>query len=144
MPDFAVLVGGNQVASFSELQGITTEVGTVDYVEGRDDPVRFLNRFTARQRPVSLLLVGRSGSNLQMHSWHHQAAANSLTARKNCILVVHNSQNKPVARYHLENAWPQKIQRHPGFTTAPAASGGGAVAMETITIAVEKIDLVRG
>ena len=31
-------------------------------------------------------------------------------ARKSCSLVMFNTKGKPVARYHLENAWPSKIE----------------------------------
>lgn len=152
MPEFGILLGGSQIATFSELQGITTEVRTVDYDARREDPVQYLNRFTCipaslpsrTNLPTSyqIKLVKRSDGNARLRSWHQQAVANQLTGRKDCILEVHSSDNKPVARYHLENAWPSKFEPLRGFTTA-AAAGAGAVAMETVTIAVEKIDLVR-
>ena len=140
---FSISIDGYEVASFSELQGITTEIKTVDYVEGRDDPVRFLNQFAAMPAAPNLpttyrlRLVRRSGSGPSLSSWQSQGATNLVTGRKKCVLTVNDPQSKPVARYHLENALPQKIQ--PGFTTL----GGNAVAMETVTIACERISLVR-
>lgn len=142
MPDFSVLVGSSEIASFSELQGITTEIKTIDYVEGRDDPVLYLNRFTclpASSRtnlPATyrLRLVKRSDSNVSLRSWHRQAT-NSLAGRKDCILEVHGSQSQPIVRYHLENAWPSKIERFFGVTTT-----AGDEAMEKITIACERIE----
>ena len=142
---FSITVDGYEIASFSELQGITTEIKTVEYVEGRDDPVRFLNQFaslpTATNLPTTYLLrlVRRSGSSGSLSSWQSLAATNPITGRKKCVLAVNDPQGKPVARYYLENAWPQKIQIIPGF----AAQGGNAVAMETVTIACESIRLVR-
>ena len=134
---FGISVDGVQVASFSELQGITTEVRPVEYIEGREDPVSFLNRYTRTRPPVSIRLVRSRTTDTRIAAWHRAASVNALTGRKNCILTVHDSQNKPVARYYLENAWPSVIQ--PGTRTA---AGAGAVAMETITIAHESFDRV--
>ena len=143
---YSITIDGYEIASFSELQGITTEIKTVDYVEGRDDPVRFLNQFAgsppATNLPTTyrLRLVRRSGSGGSLSSWQTPlGSTNSLAGRKKCVLAVNDSQSKPVARYYLENAWPQKIQYMPGF----AAQGGNTVAMETVTIACESISLVR-
>jgi len=142
---FSITIDGYEIASFSELQGITTEIKTVEYVEGRDDPVRFLSQFASLPTATNLRttyllrLVRRSGSGGNLSSWQSLGATNSPAGRKNCVLAVNDSQGKPVARYYLENAWPQKIQVIPGF----AAQGGTAVAMETVTIACERISLVR-
>ncbi|MEQ1764416.1 MAG: phage tail protein [Pyrinomonadaceae bacterium] len=142
---FSITIDGYEIASFSELQGITTEIKTVEYVEGRDDPVRFLNQFASVPATTNLpttyrlRLARRSGSGASLSSWQSQGATNSVTGRKKCVLAVNDSQSKPVARFYLENAWPQKVQVIPGF----AAQGGNAVAMETVTIACESISLVR-
>ena len=143
---FSITIDGYEIGSFSELQGITTEVKTVDYVEGRDDPVRFLNQFAkvpmgATNLPTSyrLRLARSSGSGRSLSFWQSQGATTSIGSRKRCVLAVNDSQSKPVARYHLENAWPQKIQIIPGLRT----QSGNAVAMETVTIACEGISLLR-
>ena len=142
---FSITIDGYEVASFSELQGITTEIKTVEFVEGRDDPVRFLNQFANVQAGINLpttyrvRLARRSGSGRSLSSWQSPGSTTSLSSRKKCVLAVNDSQSKPVARYYLENAWPQKVQIMPGFST----QSGNAVAMETVTIACEGISLLR-
>ncbi len=57
------------------------------------------------------------GANLEMNSWLEAAQAGMMEqARKSCSLVMYDAENKPVARYYLENAWPTKC------ITEPAAS----------------------
>jgi phage tail-like protein len=132
---FGISVDGVQIASFSELQGITTEVRSVEYDEGREDPVRFLNRFARARPPVSIRLARRRTGDARISAWHRAAKVNLLTGRKNCVLAVYGSDNKPVARFYLENAWPSQIR--PGTKTSAA----GSVAMETIVIAHEGFEL---
>ncbi len=38
------------------------------------------------------------------------ASGNMAAARESCSLVMYNVDGKPVARYHLEDAWPSKIE----------------------------------
>jgi phage tail-like protein len=51
--------------------------------------------------------------------------------RKSATLVMYDYDGKPVARYHLVNAWPSKIE------TGGLESGTGKVAVETLELAHE-------
>ncbi len=54
-------------------------------------------------------------------------------AQKNCTLTVYNTEGKPVARYHLEKAWPSKIE------VAGLKAGANEMLMEAVTLVAERI-----
>ena len=57
-------------------------------------------------------------------------------ARKNASLVMYDYEGKPVARYHLTNAWPSKIE------IGALKAGASEVLIETVTIVAERIERV--
>ena len=63
---------------------------------------------------------------------------NIVAARKSCSLIMYNYDGAPVARYHLENAWPSKLE------VSALKAGASEVLMETVTIVCEHIQRVSG
>jgi hypothetical protein len=48
--------------------------------------------------------------NIEMAAWHELVILGDIVAaRKSCSLTMFNAKGDPVARYHLTDAWPQKI-----------------------------------
>ncbi|MGH7572118.1 MAG: phage tail protein [Gemmatimonadota bacterium] len=121
---FSITVDGVEVAAFSELAGISSSV----------EPVEFVLKHGKATGPA-------------MWAWHEAVqAGNMATARKSAALVMYDYNGRPVARYHLENAWPSKVEAvgnvsDPEFLKA-RASRWGEVAMETVTIVSERIQRV--
>lgn len=107
---FEITVDGHSMAVFSELQGITTEVKTVDYIESWDNVVLLLNRFVGTPPPISLRLVRPRGSDTRIFTWHQLAKANPITGRKQCTLALLDVRFDPIATWCLESAWPSKIE----------------------------------
>lgn len=126
---FSITVDGVEIASFSELAGINSRV-----------------------EPVEVVLKRGKTRSPEMLAWHEAVReGNMAAARKSASLVMYDYDGKPVARYHLENAWPSKVEvgglsgqgNVSDFQFLKArASGGGEVAMETVTIVSERIQRV--
>ena len=57
-------------------------------------------------------------------------------ARKSATLVMYNTAGEPVARYHLENAWPAKLE------IGSFSCRRGPVLMETVTLVSENLQRV--
>jgi len=88
----------------------------------------------ARAKPPTVTLKRGKNTSMEMWAWHEAARMGDMTAaRKSAMLVMYDYDGKPVARYHLENAWPSKIELR-GSTPALDA-GGSKVAVETLEIA---------
>ncbi len=133
---FSITVDGYEIASFSELQGIRTEIKTVEFVESGD---RGLVQTTIPANPVlaQLVLKRAQTTDPQMWTWHEAARFGEMgAARKSCSLVMYDASGKPVARYHLENAWPSKIE------LGALRAGSAEVLTETITIVCDHLQRV--
>ena len=134
---FGLSVDGVNIATFSELQGITTKVDVIEFRESTAEGVRIVKipGATAPEGEVKFKMA--MGSNLQMNSWLEAAQAGKMAeARKSCSLVMYDAENKPVARFYLENAWPAKC------VLSPMRAGGNDVLQQEWSIVYETIQRV--
>ena len=135
---FSITVDGYEIASFSELQGISTEIKTVEFIESGDQRSRPDQH--PRQPVLAQLVLKRAQTtDPQMWAWHEAARFGEMgAARKSCSLVMYDAAGKPVARYHLENAWPSKIE------LGALRAGSAEVLTETVTIVCDHLQRVAG
>jgi phage tail-like protein len=104
---FGISIDGVQVASFSELQGITTDVDVIEYFESTDTGVRVMRVPGTVKANNKVTFKMAMSTNLEMNAWLEAAQAGRLNeARKSCSLVMYNSVHEPIARFYLQNAWP--------------------------------------
>jgi phage tail-like protein len=122
---FSITIDGYEIASFSELAGITTEVEPVEFARG-----------AARARRLVQLSRPLSGDQ-SMAVWHEAVLLGDIVAaRRTLELVAYNSAGRPVLRYHLENAWPSQLE------ISKFKAGASEPLMETVTIVCERIQRV--
>lgn len=113
-PHITLSVDGVEIARFSELVDID-----------------------ATARPPTVVLERGKSNSVEMRAWHEAARrGDPSAARKSASLVMYDYDGKPVARYHLENAWPSKIE------IGSLKAGASEVLMETITMVCEHIQRV--
>ncbi|MEU6707892.1 phage tail protein [Streptomyces sp. NPDC091376] len=133
---FSITIDGYEIASFSELSGITTEVEPVDYLSSTDKEVIFKKLPGKAKPPTVVLRRGKTGG-MELWAWHQSVlAGNIAAARKSCSLVMYSFDGKPVARYYLSNAWPSKLE------IGALKAGATEVLMETATLVCEHIQRV--
>jgi phage tail-like protein len=133
---FSITIDGYEIASFSELQGITTEVEAVDFLESTDKEVVF-KKLPGKRKPPTIVLKRGKNTSMELWAWHEAVLnGNIVAARKSCSLVMYNYDGAPVARYHLEHAWPAKLE------VGALKAGASEVLMETVTIVCEHIQRV--
>jgi len=133
---FSVVIDGYEIASFSELSGITTEVEPVDYLSSSDKEIIF-KKLPGKRKPPTVILKRGQTSGVELWSWHQAVLAGDIVlARKSASLVMYNFDGQPVARYYLEHAWPSKLE------TSALKAGTSEVLMETVTIVCENIQRV--
>ncbi len=133
---FSITIDGYEIASFSELMGITTSIDVVDFLESSDKEVIF-KKLPGKQNPPTLTLKRGKNNDMSLWSWHEAARMGDMgAARKSCSLVMYDVSGKPVARYHLEMAWPAKIE------IGALKAGASEVLMETVTMVCEHIQRV--
>ena len=133
---FSLTIDGVEIAQFSELQGITTEVEPVELMESSDKDV-ILKKLPGKTKPATLVLKRGKNSSMELWAWHEAVLmGNIVAARKSCSLTMYNTDGKPVARYHCEHAWPSKLE------IGGLKAGASEVLMETVTIVCERIQRV--
>lgn len=105
----SLTVDGDEIASFAELSGIVTEVEPQDYLEQPNTEVMHRN-LPGKLKPPTVTLKRGAGFE-RIWAWHESVRAGDIAvAQKNCTLTLYNTEGKPVAQYHLEKAWPSKIE----------------------------------
>ncbi|MCW2657941.1 MAG: hypothetical protein JWR06_2134 [Jatrophihabitans sp.] len=133
---FSIVIDGYQIASFAELVGITTEVEPVELMESTDKEVRLKNLPGKRKPPTITLKRGKNQS-MELWLWHEAVLMGDImAARKSCSLVMFATDGTAVARYHLEMAWPSKLE------IGALKAGASEVLMETVTLVCEHIQRV--
>ena len=134
---FSLTVDGVDIAQFSELNGITTRVEPIEYRMSTDQGVKIVKVPGATSPEGEVKFKMAMGTNLEMNSWLEAAQAGMMEqARKSCSLVMFDAENKPVARFYLENAWPAKC------VLSPMRAGGNDVLQQEWSIVYETIQRV--
>ena len=123
---FSLTVDGVEIAAFAELVSITTEVEPVELVSA------LLKKLPGKRNPPTVTLRRGMSQDAQMWAWHEAARRDGPNeAKKSATLIMFNPTGEPVARYHLESAWPSKIE------IGALRAGANEVLMETVTISCE-------
>ena len=133
---FSITIDGYEIASFSELQGITTSVEVVDQMESSDKEI-ILKKLPGKRNPPTIVLKRGKNTSMELWTWHEAVlGGDMMTARRSCSLVMYAADGKPVARYHMVHAWPAKIE------IGALKAGASEVLMETVTLVCEHIQRV--
>jgi len=125
-----IVVDNVAVAAFGEL--VTIRSGNDDILEL--GAARLLLP-KSRLLPIAVLRRGHTGD-LTMSQWHEAALKNLPGTRKSATLVMYDVEGAVVARYHLENAWPSKLE------IGALKAGASQVLLETVTMTCEFIQRV--
>jgi phage tail-like protein len=133
---FSIVIDGYEIASFSELAGIRTEVDPVELMQSIDKQV-ILKKLPGKTKPTTVTLKRGKDNSMALWRWHAAVLMGTIAAaRKDCSLVMYNTDGTPVARYNMENAWPAKLE------IGALKAGSNEVLMETVTIVCEHIQRV--
>lgn len=125
---YSITVDGVEVAQFPELVAITSEA------EPEDLAGKVLKKIPGKRNPPTVTLRRGLTADMQLSAWHEQVVEHKVhEARKDAELVMYATDGSPVARYHLENAWPSKLE------VGARQAGAGDVLMETIVVQCDRI-----
>jgi phage tail-like protein len=128
---FSIVVDGQQIATFAELQGISSGYD-IDFIEsdGRKLAV------PGKRPPPTVTLKRGMTSDLELAAWHELAMNDWSAARKNASLVMYDATGAPVARYRLDNAWPAKLE------IGSLKAGASSILLETVTLVCDHLQRV--
>jgi phage tail-like protein len=128
---FSIVIDGTQIASFGELGGISSGIDATEMELSATGL-----RLPAKRKPPTVVLTRGLTRGLELSAWHEAALDGGLATRKNADIVMYATDGTEIARYHLENAWPAKLE------IGALKAGASEVLMETVTIVCERIHRV--
>jgi phage tail-like protein len=129
---YALVVEGTEIATFGELGGIVSGLDPSELQLQSGQPLKL----PAKRTPPTVTLERGLTSDTALWAWQEAALAGAAGGRKGADLVMFDAEGTPVARYHLEQAWPSKLE------IGALEAGASEVLMETVTIVCEKIQRV--
>jgi phage tail-like protein len=131
---FSLLSGGDEIGSFAELGTIVSGIDPSELEATTTAPT--LKKLPGKRTPPTVVLKRGMTKNIELSAWHEAALAGASGARKSAELVMFAPDGAPVARYHLVNAWPAKLE------IGALKAGSSEELTETVTIVSDKIHRV--
>ena len=133
---FDLSIDGHSIAVFSELDGIASGFDPADLelvTRGREPVLKL----PGKRNPPTVTLKRGMTRNIELAAWHELVLLGDMAAaRKNVSLTAYNATGDPVARYHLTNAWPAKLE------IGTLSAGASEVLFETVTFVAEFVQRV--
>lgn len=134
---FVIQVDGIQVATFSDLSGINTEVEPVEYISSGPAGIVHTKQY-GKTKPPSVTLKRGLDPQTYMWSWHQAVLQGDPAARKTCSLQLFAASQspksgQPIITYILENAWPSKVE------ISGMKAGATEVVSETVLLYCDQI-----
>lgn len=119
--------------AFSEVGGLTSEGDAVDYREGSDvqsNP----RKLPGPRKYTNLTLKRGMTDDKSLWQWYTNIV-NGVPDRRNVSITLMNEQRQAVLRWHVENAWINKIEG-PSFKAS-----SNEVAMESVELVHEGLTI---
>jgi phage tail-like protein len=130
---FGLEVDGVSVSMLTEVVGLGWERDVIEVREGGDpDTTR---RVPGRMKPGEVTVRRGLTTDLGFEQWMRDPVPVG-QPRRSVSLALFDSQGRAVARYHLENAWPSKLE------VTGLRSGGTEIAVESLTLVHEGLERV--
>ena len=131
--NFQLQIDGVPLGAFAEVSGLTADGDSADYREGTDLQPNVRKLMGLRKFTPIVLKRGYT-QDRSLWVWYGNIL-NGQPDRRNVTIVLLNEARQPVLRWHVENAWVNKIEG-PAFKAA-----GNEVAMESVDLVHEGLTL---
>jgi phage tail-like protein len=131
---FGLELDGVRVTMLTEVTGLGWERDVVEVRQG-GDPDATTRRLPGRMKPGQVTLTRGLTSDLTFEQWMRDPVPVG-QPRRAVSLALFDDQGRAVARFHLEHAWPSKLE------IGGLRSGGGGAAVESLTLVHEGLERV--
>lgn len=134
---FAIEIGSIEIAQFTEVSGLTSEIDVVELKENTSDGKPIIHKLPGAPKPPTITLKRAKNSSKDLWNWHKAMLDGKVTeARKEGSVVLKDFEGGEVSRYNFYGAWISKL------TTSTLKSGSNEVLMEEVTIVCEQMERV--
>jgi phage tail-like protein len=136
--NFAIEIDGTQVAQFTEISGLTSEMDVTELKENALDGKLIIKKIPGAHKPPTLTLKRAKNVSMDLYKWHKSALDGKIKeARKNGSIILYDYELGEIARWNFINAWPSKL------TTGSLKAGSNDVVTEEATIVMEGFERVK-
>ena len=134
---FGLELDGVRVSMLTEVTGLGWERDVIEVREGGEggDPDSTTRRLPGRMKAGQVTVTRRLTTDLTFEQWMRDPVPVGQPRRSVSVALI-DSQGRAVARYHLENAWPSKLE------VTGLRSGDTEVAVESLTLVHEGLQRV--
>ena len=135
---FSVEIDSTEIAQFSELSGITSEIDVIDLKENTAEGRPLIKKLPGARKPPTITLKRAKSASMDLWNWHYAMhQGNVAEARRNGSVVLYDYTLGEVARYNFFNGWVSKI------TMGSAKAGANEVLTEEVSIVCEELIRVK-
>ena len=135
---FAIEIDRTEIAQFSEVSGLASEVDVIELKENTPDGKLVIHKTPGAVKPATLTLKRAKNSSKALWDWHEAAMQGKITdARRNGSIILKGFDGSEVGRYNFTNAWISKI------STGTLKAGATEVLMEEVSIVTESVERVQ-
>ena len=135
---FAIEIDSVEIAQFSEVSGLTSEVDVIEHKENTQDGKLIIHKAPGAVKPPTLTLKRAKNASQALWTWHQALMQGKLgEARKNGSVILKSYDGTEVARYDFRNAWVSKL------STGTLKAGGNELLTEEASIVCEELERVK-
>jgi phage tail-like protein len=135
---FAIEIDRTEIAQFSELSGLASEVDVIELKENTLDGKLVIHKAPGAVKPATLTLKRAKNSSTALWDWHQAVMQGKIgDARRNGSVILKSFDGSEVGRYNFTNAWPSKV------STGTLKAGATEMLMEEVSIVCEAIERVQ-
>jgi phage tail-like protein len=135
---FSVEIDNTEIAQFSELSGITSEIDVIELKENSREGKPIIKKLPGSRKPPTITLKRAKNASMDLWNWHYAMYQGNVgDARRNGSIVLYDYTFGEVARYNFFNGWVSKL------TMGAAKAGANEVLSEECTIVCEELTRVK-
>jgi phage tail-like protein len=129
---FAIEIDSIEIAQFSEVSGLASEVDVIELKENTRDGKLVIHKSPGAMKPPTITLKRAKNSSKALWDWHEAMLQGKVSeSRKNGSVILKSYDGAEVARYNFTNAWVSKV------TTGTLKAGANEVLMEEASLVCE-------
>jgi phage tail-like protein len=130
---FNFRVEGLEVASFSEVSGLSSDGDAVDYREGTDVALS-VRKLTGLRKYNNVTLKRGVTQSAALWAWY-QNVINGVRDRRDVTVVLQNEEHVDVVRWHLSNCYVNK------YEVSTLTATANEVVVETVELVHEGLTM---
>lgn len=130
--NFVLDIQGVQLGCFAEVSGLMIAVETIEYREGGGAPA--VRKLPGRLRVGDVTLKWGMTESRELWDWLMATAAGTFERRDVSVILLKPDGQQEETRWNLYNTYPSS------WRGAPLDAMGNQVAIETLTLAVERLE----